>query len=82
MAQGKAVSYRGTLKPAGLVWRRPSKYRLAVAGQGRQTCYVYGNDSDLARLKGRIVELKGREYWLRGVRYAIVVPEQISASQP
>ncbi len=78
--QGRAVEYVGILRPAGLVWGRPSRYRLVMrddAGRALSLCYLVGNEAQLARIVGRTLHVTGREYWLQGVKTSVVVPEQI-----
>lgn len=77
--QGRRVQREGYLRLAGFVLGRPSRYRLAVQqGQRIQTiCYVRGNNSQLASFLGRRVLIRGREYWVRGVKDPVLVPEEI-----
>lgn len=78
--QGRVVEYVGLLRPAGLVWGRPSRYRLVMrddAGRALTLCYVLGNEAQLERIVGRTLHVTGREYWVQGVRTSVVVPEQI-----
>jgi uncharacterized protein YgiM (DUF1202 family) len=77
--QGRAVQREGTLRLAGFVIGRPSRYRLVQQDGNRiQTlCYVRGNNSQLASLLGRRVLIRGREYWVRGVKDSVLIPEEI-----
>ena len=78
--QGKSVYYVGTLRPAGYVWKRPGKFRLTrkdSRGRAVTSCYVLGNESQLAGLRDSLLRVVGKEYWIQGVRYPVVVPEQI-----
>lgn len=77
--QGRRVQREGYLRLAGFVLGRPSRYRLAVQQGSRiQTiCYVRGNNSQLASFLGRRVLIRGREYWIRGVKDPVLVPEEI-----
>jgi len=77
---GKAVQYEGTLRRSGFVWRRPSRYRLVrfdAAGRAFTSCYVLGNETQLAGITGQKLLIKGREYWIQGAQHPVVVPEQI-----
>lgn len=77
--QGRAVQREGTLRLAGFVIGRPSRYRL-VNQQGNRIetiCYVRGNNSQLAGFVGQKLLVRGREYWVKGVRDPVVIPEQI-----
>jgi len=78
-AQGQAVKYDGVVRHSGLVWRRPSRYRLAEEQSGRAltVCYVMGNEQQLKQILGERVTVHGREYWVQGVRSSVVVPERI-----
>ena len=78
--QGKTVHYQGVLRPAGLVWRRPSRYRLVRSektGTAATSCYVSADESTLSLLVGHRVHLVGKEYWLQGVRYPLVVATRV-----
>lgn len=77
--QGDAVEVEGVLRPAGFVLGRPSRYRL-VRFKGHITetiCYVRGNERQLETLVGQRLLIRGREYWVQGVRHPVLVPEQI-----
>lgn len=84
--QGRAVQREGVLKYTGHLLNRPSRFRLAKevagpSGLAREPmdtlCYVYGNEAQLRGFLGRRLLIRGREYWVRGARYPVVVPEQI-----
>lgn len=77
--QGRRVQREGVLRLAGFVIGRPSRYRLArQEGDRIQTlCYVRGNNSQLASMLGRRVLIRGREYWVRGVKDPVLIPEEI-----
>jgi len=77
--QGRSVQQDGVLKHAGNLLGRPSRFRLVNPG-GNQLgtlCYVYGNNAQLETFVGRRLLIRGREYWVRGVQYPVVVPDQI-----
>ncbi len=77
--QGKVVQREGVLRLAGFVIGRPSRYRL-VRQEGNRIetlCYVRGNNAQLSSFVGRHLMIRGREYWVRGVRDPVVVPDQI-----
>ncbi len=77
--QGKIVQRDGILRLSGLVWGRPSRFRL-VRYEGNRIemiCYVRGNSSQLNDLLGQRLLLRGREYWVQGVKYPVVVPDEI-----
>lgn len=78
--KGRVVQYKGTLRKSSLVWHRPSKYRLIMndeKGRAYTICYVLGSEKRLADYVGRVLLVYGREYWVDGVRYSVVVPEQL-----
>ncbi len=78
--QGVSVVKTGVLRPAGWVLNRPSRYRLVVRDdQGRAVtlCYVLGDESQYAAIDGSTIDVHGKEYWVQGVRYPLVIPEQI-----
>jgi len=77
--QGKMVQREGVLRLAGFVFGRPSRYRL-VRQEGNRIetlCYVRGNNAQLSTFTGRRLLVRGREYWVQGVRDPVVIPEQI-----
>lgn len=77
--QGKSVKRAGELKPAPFVFGRPSPYRLVRRDGTRYVtlCYVRGNTGQLDSLVGENLVIHGREYWVQGVRQAVVVVESI-----
>ena len=82
--QGRIAEQAGTLGPAGLVWRKPSSYRLIQTdpkGHILSACYVIGDESELARLRGKALRVRGREYWLEGVAYPVIVAESLVAPE-
>lgn len=81
VVQGRQVSHEGRIRPSGLIWRRPSKYRLVRdddKGRSMTACYVLGNDEQLSAFEGRAIVIHGREYWLQGVRFSVVIPDRIT----
>ena len=77
--QGRAVQREGFLRPTGFLLQRPAAYRLVqYNGHKLETvCYLRGNDAQLSEFVTRRLLVRGREYWVRGARYPVVVPEQI-----
>lgn len=77
--QGKTVEVAGTLRKIGFMIRRPTRFRLIQDGNGRSDmiCYVRGNEDQLKEFVGRSMILTGREYWVQGYRYPIVVIERM-----
>ena len=77
--QGRVVQRDGVLRLSGLVWGRPSRFRL-VRYQGSRIemiCYVRGNNSQMNSLLGRRLLIRGREYWVQGAKYPVVIPDEI-----
>jgi hypothetical protein len=77
--QGRSVQREGVLKLAGLVIGRPSRFRLVRYNGNRvePLCYVRGNNNQLNSLLGQHMIIRGREYWVEGVRQPVLIPEQI-----
>ena len=78
--QGRAARISGSLHRTLHGWRRPSRYRLVQRDeQGRSVivCYVLGDKAQLNEIVGSRVTLTGRKYVVQGVRYPVLVPEQI-----
>ena len=78
--QGKPVEYPGVLRPAGFVWRRPSRFRLVRytdVGNPVTVCFVLGNEGQLKSVIGEQIVLFGRKYWVQGVREPVVAAERI-----
>lgn len=82
--QGEPVERAGTLRPAGFVFGRPSRYRLTQRrGHSIDTlCYVKGNNAQLQSLLGHELVITGYEYWVQGARYPVLVPDQIVLKPP
>lgn len=77
--QGRLVQREGELKPAPFVFGRPSKFRL-VTRDGAQLatlCYLRGNSEQLTSLLNQRLLVRGREYWVQGVRQPVIVLERI-----
>ena len=55
-------------------------YRLVGLRDGVKVtvCFLEGNASQMPQLAGRRLMVKGREYWLKNRRYAVVYPELIT----
>lgn len=79
--QGLVVERNGVVKAAGIVWGAPGRYRLVSYDKWDRAvtiCYLHGNDDYWASLHNKSVSVRGRQYWQKGVRYPILVPEQFS----
>jgi len=77
--QGKQVQREGVLRIVGFIIGRPSRYRL-VRQRGTRfetICYVRGNSRQLRSFVGQKLLIRGREYWVKGVDYPVVIPDQI-----
>jgi len=79
--EGRPVLYDGVLRPVGMsVWRRPSRHRLVrydYRGRAVTHCYVVGDAARLAEKEGQAVILSGKEFRVQGVKYPVVVVEQV-----
>lgn len=77
--QGETIQVRGTLRRVGFLRRGPAKFRLVEESRYRShsLCYVRGNMEQLDSFVGTTMTIKGRQYWLQGSKYPVVVPEQI-----
>jgi hypothetical protein len=40
-------------------------------------CYVRGNNVQMNSLLGRRLLIRGREYWVQGAKYPVVIPDEI-----
>ena len=82
--QGEQVDLEGTIRSAGFVFGRPSRYRLTrQRGHSTETlCYIKGNERQLHSLVGREVRIQGRKFWVQGARYPVMIPEQIELRPP
>lgn len=82
--QGLQVQREGELKPAPFVFGRPSKFRLVRrSGALLETiCYVRGNSAQLSGLLNQNLIIRGREYWVQGVKQPVVVLERIERRAP
>lgn len=78
--QGRSVEYIGVMRPAAPTPGRPSRHRVVrydAQGRARTICYVIGNDAQLDSIVGRTMMVKGREYWIQGVRYPALAVVQM-----
>lgn len=77
--QGRTVQREGVLRMAGFVIGRPSRYRLVryVGSRIETICYVRGNNAQLNQFLGHRMTVRGREFWVQGVRQPVVIPDQI-----
>lgn len=84
VAQGEVAEHSGVLKRSGVVWRRPSKFRLVEYDNWDRTvtiCYVTGDEEQMVRMEDEKVLVSGRKYWIQGVRYPVLVPNRIVSSK-
>jgi uncharacterized protein YraI len=80
VGQGVVAKRTGVIKPSGMVWRRPSKFRLVMYDKWDRAvtiCYVVDKQSRLSSVEGQDVYIVGHEYWIQGVRYPVVVVDQL-----
>ena len=78
--QGKAVQMEGVLRVVGFGFRHPSRFRLVrLNGRSVETiCYVRGNSDQLNGLLDQLLRIQGRQYFVNGADYPVLVPERIS----
>ena len=79
--QAKVETMTGKLRwTSDLLIKRPSELRLARTEAGRSvtSCYVFAERSQMESLIGRQLEIRGKVYWLRGVRYPVLVPDVVT----
>jgi uncharacterized protein YgiM (DUF1202 family) len=77
--QGKSVEREGILRKFGFLSSRPTRFRLiSTEGTHVETlCYIRGNEAQLQEYTDQPLRIKGREYWIRGCDYAILVVDQV-----
>lgn len=78
--QGKQVEMEGVLRVVGFGFRQPSRFRLVrLNGRSVDTlCYVRGNSDQLNGLLDQLLRIMGRQYFVNGADYPVLVPERIS----
>ncbi len=80
LGQGQWKQYDGTLRPRGVFFRTPSRFRLVSYdqdGHSATVCYVKGNNDQLSTLINRPMIISGREYWVKRQNYPVLIPERI-----
>jgi len=80
LGQGARVERVGTVERVPFAFFRGMDYRLVDVREGKKTtvCYLEGNDEQMPSLVGQRLKVKGRIYWLKDQRYAVVYPELIT----
>ena len=80
LGQGVIVECSGTVERVPLAFLRGVNYRLVGIRDGIKVtvCFLEGNESQMPSLVGQRLIVKGREYWLKSQRYAVVYPELIT----
>ncbi len=79
--QEVAVSRKGILKKASMVWRRPSRYVLidpAADGEDKSICYVTGSEPQLEAVLDKNMTVSGKEYTVEGARYPVLNARKIT----
>lgn len=79
--QGASVELEGRVRRAGFMLRRPSKYELVksdVQGRTLVLCYLGGDEQVLAAGDGQSFRVNGRQYWLQGIRFPLVLPDRLT----
>ncbi len=85
MPQGKEAVYSGRLHKAGLLWTRPTRYRLVGQddkGRAVTVCYILDAGANLDALLGRDIVATGVEYWVQGYRVSTLVASKIVLKEP
>lgn len=77
--QGHRVQREGQLRGVGWGFNHPTRFRLLQMGvNGKETlCYVLGNDEQLQNFIGKTLLIRGREYWVQGVRLPVLRVEEL-----
>lgn len=77
--QGRLVQREGRVKPVGFMFSRPTRYQLVQeqGGHADTVCFLYGNEQQLRSMENKVIQIRGREYWVQGVRHALVAIDQI-----
>lgn len=77
--QGRVAQFEGELRAAPFMFGRPSKFRIArrEGNQIHTICYVRGNTRQLESLLNERLVVRGREYWVQGVKVPVLVLERI-----
>jgi Bacterial SH3 domain len=80
LGQGAMVARTGTVERVPLAFLRGVDYRLVETRDGAKVmvCFLEGNDSQMPSLVGHRLIVKGREYWLKSQRFAVLYPELIT----
>jgi len=77
--QGKRIQKEGILKRVGFHFSKPADFRLVLNQSGglQTLCYVKGNGEQLTSFLEQHLTIRGRQYWVQGVKIPVIVPEQI-----
>lgn len=81
VSEPPGVEFVGVLRRAGLVFRRPSRYRLVRrdrTGRAVTVCYVQGEEGTLRALVGRQVCLGGSEKLIQGVKFPVISVQKVT----
>lgn len=78
--QGAVVQREGRVRATMFTLGRPSRYQLVdeSGGMPETSCYLRGNDAQLRSFLDRRLRIRGRQYWVQGSRYPVVVVDQIA----
>lgn len=78
--QGQVVQREGVVKASLFVFNRPSKFQLvALNGNSVETiCYLRGNEEQMNSFLEQRLRIRGRQFWVQGSRYPVVVVDQIA----
>lgn len=78
--QGQIVQREGVVRASVFVFNRPSRFQLmAATGNAVETiCYLRGNEEQLNSFLDQRLRIRGRQYWVQGSRFPVVVVDQIA----
>ena len=80
-AQGEFLATTGEVALSGWMMGRPSRFVIELdepVGGGFSWAYLMGRDSQLTAMAMRRVAIKGRLYWIQGVRSPVVELSEIT----
>jgi hypothetical protein len=83
--QGELGRYSGRLRPTGIMWRRPSRYRLVApdaTGRLQVVCYLVGDREQLGRVLGHEICVAGKGYWVTRFQQPVVIVADLEDCGP
>ena len=83
--QGKRIEIVGVLRRVGFFIGRPCPFQLKryyPNGSSVTLCYVWANEEQLSSFLGQQISVGGREYWVEGSKYPVIIVERILPVAP